>query len=62
MAVTSKHLAHPNIVPILGVTVEPFEVISNWMPGGDLLGYVAKHPDADRLSLVRFLCATLQTP
>ena len=48
----SRHLVHSNIVPILGSTVEPFELISDWMPGGDLPGYIAKHPDADKLSLV----------
>ena len=61
VAAMSKHLKHPNIVPLLGVTTEPLELISEWMPGGDLLGYIAKHPDADRLSLVRPLftqCAT----
>ena len=52
MAVTSKHLEHPNIVPLLGVTMEPFELISGWVPGGDLPGYLAKHPDANRPSLV----------
>ena len=47
-----KRSAHPNIVPLLGVTIEPLELISDWMPGGDLPGYIAKHPNADRLSLV----------
>ena len=51
---TSKHLVHPNIVLLLGVKVEPFELISEWMPGGGLQGYIAKRPDADRLSLVGF--------
>ena len=55
VAVTSKHLLHQNIVRTLGVNVEPFEFISNWMPGGDLSGYVARHPNVDRRSLVGFL-------
>ena len=55
VAVTSKHLSHQNIVRILGVNVEPFELISDWMPGGDLPGYVAEHPDVDRRSLVGYL-------
>ena len=54
MAVTSKRLVHPNIVPILGATLESLELISDWMPGGDLPGYIMNHPGADRLSLVRF--------
>jgi serine/threonine protein kinase len=48
----SKYLEHPNIVPLLGVTVDPFELISGWMSGGDLLGYIANHQNADRVSLV----------
>ena len=47
-----KHLKHPNILSLLGVTVTPFQLISNWMPGGDLSGYIKKNPNADRLKLV----------
>ena len=47
-----KHLMHPNIVPLLGVTITPFQLISDWMPGGDLLEHIRKNPDADRLGLV----------
>lgn len=48
----SKYLEHPNIVPLLGVTVNPLELISDWMPGGDLPTYIANHPNVDRVSLV----------
>jgi len=48
-----KQLAHPNIVPLLGVTIEPFQLILNWMPGGDLPKYIKKNPNVDRLGLVR---------
>ena len=47
-----KHLTHPNILSLLGVTVTPFQLISNWMSGGDLPGYIEKNPNADRLKLV----------
>ena len=47
-----KHLAHPNIVPLLGATVDPPQLISDWMPGGDLMGYITNNPDADRICLV----------
>lgn len=61
----SKHLKHPNIVPLLGVTFDPFELISDRMPGGDLPGYIANHPNTDRLSLVgepsTAFCETLTT-
>ena len=47
-----RHLTHPNILPLLGVTITPFQLISNWMSGGDLPGYVQKNPNVDRLKLV----------
>ena len=47
-----KRLAHLNILPLLGVTTTPLQLISNWMPGGDLPEYIESHPDADRLGLV----------
>jgi len=52
VAGTSRDLAHPNIVPIVGVTVESLDLISDWVPGGDLLEYIVKHPDTDRLPLL----------
>ena len=52
-----KYMAHPNIVPFLGVTSAPRQLISEWMPGGDLLGYIEGYPDADRLDLVGALYA-----
>ena len=51
-AVVWKRLKHKNIVPLICVSVTPFQLISEWMPGGDLTEYVGKHPEADRLSLV----------
>jgi len=47
-----KHLAHPNIVPLLGVTVNLFQLVSEWVPGGDLPSHIRGNPDADRLGLV----------
>lgn len=52
VAVVWKHSAHPNIVPLLGVTVDPLQLISAWMPGGNLMEHIKSHPDADRLTLV----------
>ena len=46
-------MEHPNILPFLGVTVDLLRLISDWMSGGDLAGYITGHPDADRLGLVR---------
>ena len=55
-AVTWKHMKHMNIVPFRGVTIAPLQLISDWMPGGDLLQYIDRNPDAIRLRLVRFHC------
>ena len=50
-----KRLMHPNIVPLRGITITPFQLISDWMPGGDLPDYIKKHPGAHRLGLVSAL-------
>jgi serine/threonine protein kinase len=47
-----KRLEHPNIVPFLGITSVPLQLISEWMPGGDLTEYVKKYPGVGRLGLV----------
>ena len=52
MAAVWKNLAHPDIVPLLGVTIDPIQLVSGWMSDMDLTGYIRNHPDADRLSLV----------
>ena len=53
-AVVWKHAKHPNIVPFLGVTSAPFQLVSDWMSGGNLMEYIHKHPGTDRLALVCF--------
>jgi len=47
-----KRLKHENIVPFLGITTNPFQLISEWMPGGVLTDYVRGNPSADRRGLV----------
>jgi len=47
-----RYLAHPNILPFLGATVTPPQLISNCMPGGELQEYIRSNPNADRLRLV----------
>lgn len=47
-----RYLKHPNILPLLGVTTSPPQLISRWMPGGDLSDYITEHPTTDRLGLV----------
>ena len=50
-----KYLTHPNIVPLLGVVVEPLQLISCWVYDQDLVGHITNNPTADRLSLVSAL-------
>ena len=45
-------MKHKNIVPLLGISVTPCQLISEWMPGGDLAEYIGKNPNANRLRLV----------
>ena len=47
-----KKLTHRNILPLMGITTNPLQLISSWMPGGELPGYIKGHADADRLLLV----------
>jgi serine/threonine protein kinase len=49
--VTWKRLNHPNVVPLLGITIKPDQLVSDWMPGGDLLDHIKNH-NPDRLGLV----------
>ena len=48
-----KHLNHPNIVPFKGVTFDPLQLVSEWMPGGDLREYVKNSRDTNLIILVR---------
>ena len=56
----AKRIVHPNIVPLLGAIIDPLlgaiidplELISDWMPGGDLTTYITNCPTVDRHSLV----------
>jgi serine/threonine protein kinase len=55
-------LKHKNIVSLLGITPTPLQLISDWMPGGDLTEYIRKHPDVDRLDLVGVLLVVFDLP
>ena len=51
-----KHLSHPNILPLKGVSVsvDPphFSILSEWMPNGNVMKYARSNPEANRLGLV----------
>lgn len=53
-AIIWKNLRHPNVLPLLGVTFNPPQLVSVWMPGGNLTEYIKKDPGADRCRLVCF--------
>ena len=47
-----KRLGHPNIVPFIGVTTNPLQIVLEWMPNGTLIEFVKKNPSASRIGLV----------
>ncbi|KAF9779779.1 kinase-like domain-containing protein [Thelephora terrestris] len=51
-AVVWKRLRHPNVVPFLGVTLEPLQFVSEWLPNGTLTHYVTNNPSANRIALL----------
>ena len=51
-----KRFKHPNIVPFIGVTWDPLQFVSEWMPNGTLTQYLGKNPEADRICLVGLSC------
>ena len=51
-----KKLRHQNIVPFLGVMQNPLQLVSEWMPNGDLTEYLSKNPGTNRIALVGPTC------
>ena len=47
-----KSLKHPNILPLLGATISPPQLVSAFMPAGNLSRYLPKDPNANRIGLV----------
>jgi len=52
-----KALRHPNIQPLLGVTMGDhlFAMVSEWMWNGDINKFIKAHRDANRFELVGFI-------
>lgn len=50
-----KRLKHPNIVQFIGITSKPLQIISEWMPGGNMTVYINSNPRAGRITLVSSL-------
>ncbi|KAF9789475.1 kinase-like domain-containing protein [Thelephora terrestris] len=47
-----KRLIHPNIVPFIGVKIDPPQIASELMPHGNLTTYIKSNPQKDRVSLL----------
>jgi serine/threonine protein kinase len=51
-----KHFSHPNILPLLGVSVSAdphgFCILSEWMSNGNVMQYARFNPEVNRLRLV----------
>ena len=47
-----KHLNHPNIVPFKGITFDPLQLVSEWVPGGELREYVTNNSQTNPIDLV----------
>ena len=52
--VTWKSLCHPNLLPLLGVTMgkKVFAMVSEWMVNGNITEFTKAHRDAGRFRLV----------
>ena len=52
---TWKALCHPNILPLLGVTMEDhrFTMVSEWSESGNINEFVKVHRGANQFKLVR---------
>jgi hypothetical protein len=57
-AIVWKSLQHPNVMPLLGVSVGgtqfKFGMVSKWMGNGNINEFVEAHRDVNRFKLVRF--------
>ena len=54
---TWKSLHHPNVLPLLGVTMSDnlFAMVSEWMVHGNITQFVKLHGDVNRSKLVGFV-------
>ena len=59
-----KHLRHQNTVAFIGVTQDPLQFVSEWMPKGTLTEYLGNNPGVNRVDLVSpsLVITSLQVP
>ena len=48
-----KPVCHPNIIPFHGVTLDPLQLVFDWMENGALPEFLKEHPNTNRFGLVR---------
>ena len=59
-----KALSHPNVLPLLGVTMDKdqFIMVSEWMTNGNVNEFIKSHRDANRFELVMFYSSRRSHP
>ena len=60
-AVMWRRVRHPNVVSFhgLGSDSPPFSLVYPWMPNGTLSEYLRKHPNVNKLGLVRIILSAV---
>ena len=50
-----RRLSHPNVLPVLGVSPQlfPLCIVTEWTINGNIMDFTSKHPEVNRLRLVR---------
>ncbi|OCB89172.1 kinase-like protein [Sanghuangporus baumii] len=57
-----KPLEHPNVLPFLGICTDGFPsigLVSPFMDNGNMLSYIKRKPDIDKLEIVAQICSGL---
>ena len=59
-----RHLRHPNILPLLGVTLNEhrFALVSEWMEHGNINEFIERDEHINRVELVRCVEPDLTAP
>ena len=57
-AIMWKRLEHQNVVAFIGVTQNPLQFVSEWMPNGTITEYINEKPGANRVGLVSISSGT----
>jgi len=53
---------HPNVLPLLGVSeLFPFCIINPWLQNGNIVQYIKKNREVDRLQLVGVITGINET-